>query len=88
MDFEETLQMVDHACTKVFGMNRIDQSEIFRAATQIYLDNSPRKNLLKRLQEAKKRIGDLTYYNACDDGSVDLDNVFEILDELIESVEV
>ena len=84
MDFEDTLQMVDHACAKLYGLNRIDRSEVMRSATQIYLANLPRKNLLKRLQEAKERIGGLTYCNACDDGTVDLDDVFEILDELME----
>lgn len=87
MDFEETLQTVDYACANVFGMNRIDQSEIFRAATQIYLANLPKKNLLKRLQEAKEDIDDLSYYT-CDGQSVDEKDILKILDELIESVKV
>lgn len=86
MDFEDTLQMVEHACAKLYGLNRIDRSEVMRSATQIYLANLPRKNLLKKLQKSKERIGDLTCYNACDDGLVDLNDVFEILDELMEGI--
>lgn len=85
MNFEETLQMVANAYTKVFGINRIDQSEIFRAATQIYLANLPKKNLLKRLQKAKEDVEDLSYYTF-DGQSVPQEDVLKILDEIIERV--
>jgi len=87
MDFEETLQMVEHACAKLYGLNRIDRSEVMRSATQIYLANLPKKNLLKKLQKAKEDVEDLSYYTF-DGKSVPQEDVLKILDELIESVKV
>lgn len=84
MDFEETLQMVENACSKLYG-NRIDHNEVVRSATKIYLANLPRKNLLKKLQKVKEDVEDLSYYTF-DGQSVPQEDVLKILDKLIESI--
>lgn len=86
MDFEETLQMVENACSKLYG-NRIDNNEVVRSATKIYLANLPRKNLLKKLQKVKEDVEDLSYYTFGGQ-SVPQEDVLKILDELIENVKV
>ncbi len=86
MDFEETLQMVEGACNQTLcGKDHNLNRDVIKTATNIYLANLPRIDLLARLKKAKERIEDLSYYT-CDGMSVDQKDVLEILDELIESV--
>lgn len=80
--------MIEDACNRTLcGDCANNNKEVIETATKIYLANLPRIDLLTRLNKAKERIEDLSYYT-CDGMSVDRKDVLEILDELIESVKV